>query len=239
MPKQSKRGDVQCGQLRRTKTWPSIDGYERFNVCSSNRGLHGRELSPMLLGDYTYECSQMEIDDGEPNSIKVIRFENMWQHCKIWGLDELDIQYFTSRKLQFDPKNDEHLDHIKPSALFYQRRRKGWASDKGKRRVAHMKHYGGKTARPLFSFWKGKFYRYIESRMEIYCPVYEQLARNTKAYKDLEKKVSSGKNVLIVGYDGYDLGNKTLQQCIDDPSRPFGHELVLVAMLKQQRVWND
>ena len=48
--------------------------------------------------------------------------------------------------------------------------------------------------------------------------------------------IDYGFNLRIVGYDGYNV-TMPLEEHYKDISRPFGHELVLYSMLKDEFVW--
>jgi len=247
MPKQHKlKYHVECGKLpgRFSKDangnymkWPHKDGYTRVNVCSSARNNY-KNLSPMILGPYTYYCTEVEIKEGKQEpTIQVYNLENLWQFSKIWSTSEMDLSYFKKHGIEFDAKNDEHLSHVKPSALFYKNRLKGWKDKKAHRFAPQAKLItNGNRHVPLCSWWRGKCYRYIESRKSVYCPIYEQLARKTSAWKELQALSEKG-NVLVIGFDGYEVGDKSLSDCMENGRRPFGHELVLVSMLRGERYW--
>jgi hypothetical protein len=51
--------------------------------------------------------------------------------------------------------------------------------------------------------------------------------------------LDDGENVLLLEYDGYDRGDKSLKECLEDPSRPFGHGLVLECLLTGVEPWKD
>jgi hypothetical protein len=74
-----------------------------------------------------------------------------------------------------------------------------------------------------------KRYSYVESRY-FYCHYYEILAKRTADYAKLQRYLDEGINLLIVGYDGYNV-TKDLYEHYVDPLKPFGHELVLYTML--------
>jgi hypothetical protein len=76
---------------------------------------------------------------------------------------------------------------------------------------------------PMYSYWKGKKLSYLEARREIYCPLYAELAKKTKAWRELKELYDSGVKIQILGYDGYDYTCKTLKECFLDQTRPFGH----------------
>ena len=56
--------------------------------------------------------------------------------------------------------------------------------------------------------------------------------------KKINKMLDDGINVQILGYDGYNYQkeNKSLKECFDDDSRPFGHELCLIALLNNEKI---
>jgi len=124
---------------------------------------------------------------------------------------------------------DEDAETKLPTREWFERRKQGWTDEKPHRHVQ-------KGVKPLYSFYKGQKLNYVESRKTLYCPMYENLVRKTKPYQALEKLVSEGTNIQILGYDGYKLEN-TFQEYIDCPNVIFGHELVLCAMLSGQKVW--
>jgi hypothetical protein len=51
-------------------------------------------------------------------------------------------------------------------------------------------------------------------------------------YKRLLVARENGTNLIIVGYDGYQPDDVNIEDHYLDPSRSFGHELVLYTMLK-------
>lgn len=72
-------------------------------------------------------------------------------------------------------------------------------------------------------------FTHIASRW-FYCKAYEQLARRTAAYRDLLARVRAGVDVHLLGYDGYPPTRLLFDHYVD-PTRPFGHELVLYTLL--------
>ena len=62
-------------------------------------------------------------------------------------------------------------------------------------------------------------------------PVFWKILENVQTeFKKLKKALRNGFNLNIVGYDGYHV-DKSLWECYNDVSRPFGHELVLYTLL--------
>lgn len=210
------RGKVRCGKLVHRfdtsgadKNWPTVDGYMNINVCSNAPGIY-KNLSPMILGPIYYNTA----DEGDqtPVVLKAKKLENLWQFAKVWNGERNEISK-------------------KPIKAYFDRRKEGWEQEKGQRRVMRGK--------PLYSYWKGMDLSYSDSRDQIYCPLYEALARKTDAYKQIENLLNDGYNINIIGYDGYDYERETmsLTECFADLSRPFGHELVLCSMLSGEIPW--
>jgi len=88
---------------------------------------------------------------------------------------------------------------------------------------------------PLYSVWRDKSgvlkkFTYVQSR-QFYCNWYERCAVASAEYKMLVDMIADGYNLQICGYDGYEVIN--VAEHYLDPSRPFGHELVLYTMLTQ------
>ena len=83
---------------------------------------------------------------------------------------------------------------------------------------------------------------YLECRY-MYCREYQRLVVQESEFSTLRKMIEQeGCNVQLIGYDAYDVGQKTPYECYLDTSRPFGHELVLYTLLvesdPEQYPWN-
>ena len=74
-----------------------------------------------------------------------------------------------------------------------------------------------------------KRFTYVESRY-FYCYFYETLAKETDDFVKLQALLNKGYNLMIVGYDGYEV-NHDLYTHYCDKMKPFGHELVLYSLL--------
>ena len=104
------------------------------------------------------------------------------------------------------------------------------------------RHKFGRRDRPLCSLWRlpdGTERRctYIESR-QYYCHFYAQLVRKQTDFQTLCQWLAGGYNLEIGGFDGWPLtpdgANPTPAQMAahyNDPSKPFGHEVVLATLL--------
>ncbi len=103
--------------------------------------------------------------------------------------------------------------------------------------VPHRHKYVGTETNkniPKFFVWRdkeGKEHRltYVESR-QFYCNFYERLAPLQDDFKKLVQMLDNGTNLQIIGYDAFPLTG-TLEEAYLDPSKPFGHELCLYALL--------
>jgi hypothetical protein len=73
-----------------------------------------------------------------------------------------------------------------------------------------------------------KHVSYIDSR-QFYCNFYERLAMWTTEFAELKTKLAQGINLCICGYDAFPIDD--VEKAYLDPSRPFGHERVLLTML--------
>ena len=198
------------------KKWPIIEGYERYNVC---KGSKYQDLSPMKLGPVYVDGKLFakNIEDG-------------WQCSKVWPFHIEQGPYW----LKYWEKWSEL----------------GRMSNQARR---HRNPNRGKTRHinknvPLYSLFKGEKLGYKEARKKMYIPWYEELVVKTDAYKDLLNRHLSGIDLVLLEFDGLDRNNPRqnvdltedkLKELIEDDSRPFGHGLVLAAMLLGYPVWRE
>jgi hypothetical protein len=85
-------------------------------------------------------------------------------------------------------------------------------------------------------------YDYVQSRL-FYCYHYEKIVPTLDEFIHMKSLRDNGTNLQIVGHDGYKEGvSKPLYEHYKDPTRPFGHELVLYTLLTvenpEQYPWN-
>ena len=231
------RGKVRCGLIvhfrskEPDKTHPTIINFININVTSANK--RWGSLSPMKLGPFIidenfhkYPIENPYYPDGiEPGFLvnddkqraTVTNLENYYQGSKVLDIDLVEI----------NGKNIVKKD-------FFIRRGKLMHDPQPHRRPAPKK-----VATPVASYFDGIFYNYYGSRY-IYCYLYEQLVTITLEYQELVKLLENGTNLHIIGYDGFDIGEineENLKKAYLDTSRPFGHELVLCALLSNIRPW--
>jgi len=102
---------------------------------------------------------------------------------------------------------------------------------------------------------------YIESRKEIYCPLYEKLVKKEKQFSELKERLNKGENLLIIEVDGphseslpyyrekYNVGKDfiigntmlatkdNLDIMLNDPLHPYGHGYCLArALLSEMKM---
>jgi hypothetical protein len=150
------------------------------------------------------QLSPMLLGPVEKDGLVANRMENLWQFSKVFPSE-------------VDAKTGE------PLPKFFTRRQLAFAMEKGKRHKI-------KGQKPAYCYWQGHHWSYLEARRELYLPVYVEYVQKTAAWKELYSRHKRGVGLLLLGYDGRaytDLEKEFLNE-----AAPFGHELVLCAMLE-------
>jgi hypothetical protein len=170
-------------------------------------GIGYSTLSPKFLGP---------VKHGQPGLPDARNIENFHQGSKCFA-EELESKGVPG-PLYHENRANFYADPVP-------HRHKYLGSDKNNRNV------------PEFFVWVDKkdgqehHLSYVESR-QFYCTFYERLASAQPAYRRLQSMIDSGTNVELCGYDAHPLAEgETLEMAYLDPSKPFGHERVLYAML--------
>lgn len=199
------RGVVKCMKMKMFGNVPFIHGFINVfpNYKHGNRqdGLGLPSLSPKSIGPVEHFQLGLPI---------ALNLENFHQGNKVFSseLDEngqpLPLFYETQRQMYLDPVPHRH------------------------------KQASGKKNVPAFSIWRDKNgtehkIDYFTSR-QFYCNYYDRATKENKDYIKLMKMLEDGYNLMIVGYDGYEV-TYTIEEHYKDITRPFGHELVLYTML--------
>lgn len=136
--------------------------------------------------------------------------ENAWQFAKVYS-QHVDAQQ--------NPTND-----------YFNWAKKGWQDT-----YAH-RYPMGKGAIPLYSYWDGNKYGYIEARKKIYAPLYAKAVVKTKAFEQLVDLYLSGDTFALLDFDGYDylsLG-MSLKDVANNPTKKMGHAFVLAELLENE-----
>jgi hypothetical protein len=215
-----------CFQMTMMGEVPLEEGW--MNVFPNNKhenredGYGCCSLSPMRLGPVLHR---------QPDIPPAKNIENYHQFNKVWPCE-------------VDANGD-------PTEEYWQRRRKGYADPE-----PHRHKFDAKTMKkmretlkkatpgslgpsenrnqPCYSIHftlKGEERRftYVQSRY-FYCCAYESLAKKTAAFEKLIDFSENSYALTICGYDAYPV-TKTLYEHYCDPTKPFGHELVLYTLL--------
>ena len=207
--KLNKNGDVKCCKMYMMKDVKLTDGYINIfpNYKHKNRidGIGLPSLSPKSIGP---------VDHGQPNLPQAYNLENFHQGNKVFPSEikngKPTKQFFkTQKNMYFDKTPYRH----KPN------------------RTDEDKKLGNI---PVYSIWISKNEKqhnidYFTSR-QFYCHFYERAIKKHKDFVKLKRMIKHGYNLMIVGYDGFDV-TKTIEEHYLDVSRPFGHEMVLYTML--------
>jgi hypothetical protein len=97
----------------------------------------------------------------------------------------------------------------------------------------------GTESEALYSVWtdpatgEERRFNCVESR-QFYCTYYERLATSTPDFWMLSRMLEDGYNLRIMGCDGRNVSDCSMESCYLDPSQPFRHELVLYTMLREE-----
>jgi hypothetical protein len=219
---QNKKGAVICSQLKMMKSADHYDGFLKifpnFKHGGRQDGLGLPELSPKALGPVHHGMSCL---------LPAKNLENYHQGAKIFP-GELDSAGRVTRQA-FNLRSEMYQDETPYRHKFDHPKFKNLITDK----------------KPLCSLYydsqhQERRYDYIECRY-FYCHFYETLVKQTESFQKLKNLLKQGYNLQIVGYDGYPITNSTMDHYLD-PTRPFGHELVLYCLLtidsSEEYPWN-
>ena len=128
-----------------------------------------------------------------------------------------------------------------PNADYFAWRDEMWAmkgfEDKMSIRFPVGKENVGKCC---YAWWKvdGEFRKldYIDGRKYIYLPLYAKAVVKTEAYRRLVELRDSGKNLMLIDFDGYNIHhpkyNFTYNDAIHCPILKMGHGFVLAMLLE-------
>ena len=191
------------------------------NSSSRSKERWSRELSPMLLGP----CELYVGPDGQMLTSQTV--EAAWQCSKVYPH-------------QVGPDGE-------PTQEWWEWARRGWAKtyqeyaaqDKMSLRYPMGKDpLTGRSPRAAYSYWAGAHCDYVKGRQRIYIPLYTKAVERTDAYRWLQEMYedakSRGAGVKIYDFDGLNLyaAGRSYAEALADTTRPFGHSLVLCAMLE-------
>ena len=153
--------------------------FVQIDCTSGNKDEVMRGLSPFYLGP-------VECYDG----LKSETFERAWQCAKVYPWMENADGY--------------------PSEGYFAWRDMMWAKKGFERKIDIRFPVGKGNARKCeYAWWKvnGTFERlkYIPARKAIYIPLYAKAVVKTEAYRRLVELRDSGKNLMLIDFDGYNI----------------------------------
>ena len=114
-----------------------------------------------------------------------------------------------------------------PTEAYFEWAQHGWNSSTA------IRHPMGNST-PVFSWWAGQPLDYIESREQIYIPLYSGAVMRTEGFKELKRLYDAGEKLCLLDYDAYDHQalKYSMQDIISDPKRILGHSFVLKGLLE-------
>lgn len=137
--------------------------------------------------------------------------ENLWQYSKV-------------HRCHVDSDNNPNEDWFKWA-------KRGWNTKSG------IRYPMGKEARPLYSYWNGRKYDYLEAKEKLYVKMYYRSVVKTDAYKELralyEECLNKKTTLVLRDFDAYNHINlkMTPYEVLKSEKRKFGHGFVLMFML--------
>lgn len=189
--------------------------FVQINCTSDNPDEVMREgLSPFYIGP-------VECYDG----LQSQTFELAWQCAKVYPSRADAAEEPTERYFQW---RDMNWGKVYPRDF------------PDKNAIRHPERPDDKSSDCLYARWKigGEFQRlgYIAARKEIYIPVYAKAVVKTEAYRRLVELRDSGKNLMLIDFDGYNIHhpkyNFTYRDAIHCPLLKMGHGFVLAMLLE-------
>jgi hypothetical protein len=212
---QGLRGQVRCGRSWRGQRLEQIP-YRSDSIpifASKGRGQFGNAFSPFNL-EVPTDMMGWATADGNPEGDLLPlpqKLELVWQCAKV-SKDESWEDYFA-------------------------RRRRIYAGKTPKRRYIEK---GAAIAGACFGSKDDALVEYVPSRV-YYCSAYEEAVSTTPEFRFLMDLVDRGFNLLLLGPDGHplDVMPGATAEAYVDASLQFGHERVLVSLLRRERPWAD
>lgn len=213
----SEKGKVRIGQkFRRGVKGDKSTTFENFKNIDVTSG-SGNKINGIPAKTLSPMTLGPVIDE---NGLEANFFESYWQGGKMWP----SAGHFK-----------EGSDTL-PSEIWYKFREKVYKLKRAKRRPLPLKEFGTPTA----SFYNDKPYGYVESRKDIYVPIYHQLIKDLPVIQEMKKLLDEGTNIMIIDGDGapksvypegLEMTKENWDKMIDDPKYKFGHGYVVAGLL--------
>ena len=192
--------------------------FVQIDCTSDNKDEVMRGVSPFYLGP-------VETYDG----LRSVTFELAWQCAKLYPNSVI---------------NDCVDANLNPAPGYFAWRDKFWAKrypvDFPRKSDIRFPAGRGNARKCLYAWWKvdGAFRKlgYIAARKAIYMPLYAREVVKTEAYRRLVELRDSGKNLMLIDFDGYNpwhphYGFTSYNDVIHCPLLKMGHGFVLAMLL--------
>lgn len=232
------------------RTDPSYPGFTSIVVLMSSHSEWGS------LGPYNLKNEKGQI------------FENYYQYHRLYEKVPATTQYYSrwSDKVTWQHPAEVHIDPITGEAneAYWKWREKGM-NNKYYIRYPVGFSYRHNVKYTLWQNEKGEYEKldYIQSRKRIYVKEYTRLVRQQPKFNELQDRLKSGENLLIIEVDGpceehmdyykqkygvsddFIVNNTMLvtednmKIMLNDPLKPYGHGYCLaMALLDKHEEWN-
>ena len=128
--------------------------------------------------------------------------ENVWHAHKVWKevpAVKIPKSRWDSKMIIWERGNEKHVDEFgNPNETW-----KKWHEDLSNAEYAVRYPAGFKNKKNTLYSWKeGRKLSYVESRKEIYVPLYIESVQKEEKFNELAEMLKKGKNLLIVEVDG-------------------------------------
>jgi hypothetical protein len=142
--------------------------------------------------------------------------ENAWQYSKVYAKHAVNVP-----EMMHPVITDDYWDWAE----------EGWDNPRA------VRYPMGRGAKPLFSLWEDRIYKYVPARKKIYGPLYAEAVQKTKAWRRLKDLYKHSKELILLDYDAYDhrLLGQTLTDVLNNPKRKMGHAFVLMMLLTRDK----
>lgn len=233
---------------------PKKDGYEYIIVMMKGHGGYW-QLSPYIL------------KDGNGRIM-----ENIWQAAKVYPEVKASKQYdprskySNTKKVIFQHPAERHLDVNGRITQEYRDWRKKLSNNPYPVRYPVGFNERHTCVYALKEDDNGNIIEdqkldYVQSRKEIYGPLYCKMAKQQPKFKELQDKLKAGINLMIVEVDGpkeelmdyykkeynvddnfivnntIDVTEKNMRIMLNDTKKPFGHGYCLAIALLDKEEW--
>jgi hypothetical protein len=108
-----------------------------------------------------------------------------------------------------------------------------WAQEGWSDTRAH-RYPMGRGAKPLYSYWDGHTYGYVDARKKIYIPLYQEAVQKRKAWQELKNLYEFARPIYLIDFDAHNLTPGTFDywELWNNPNIKVGHAYVLAMMLE-------